>query len=145
MVYYDNISINTVFHDIFPKILGLPPMVPELPFPSRYINTAVTQSRWGVKMLWLVIKQVFVCTAVLLLYQRTVMRVCSGDPPHVDSSTWLTFQILRTDGKVSAWSRSFLRISDVRAQRRRQLLRLLPFEVRRKVKNNMLQFQIFSD
>jgi len=103
-------------------------------------------SRWRIKIPWLAIQQGFICTVGLFLQQRTVRRLCSVDPPHVDFSTWLyNLLIPRADGKVITCSRSFFRISEVRAQRRQQLLRLLPLEVWRKVKNNMLQFQIFLD
>lgn len=43
--------------------------------------------------------------------------------------------------KMVSWSGSFFCTSDVKARRKRQLLRLLPLEIRRKVKNNMLQLQ----
>lgn len=143
MVSYDNVIINAVSHDTVPKILGfLPPVVPELPLPSQNTNTAVLQEQMGNKN-------------TVLGNQTGVYLYCFSEDSWEHLQWWcptgglfpkiLTCFILRTDRSVIACRRPFFHISDVRAQTRRQPLRLLPFEVKRKVKNNILQFQIFSD
>lgn len=100
MASYDNVIINAVSHDMVPKILGF-----HLWFQScLFLHSTQTQqcckSRWGIKILWLVIKQVFICT--VFLFQRTVGSICSGDAHWWTFPQW--FAVVSYSGLTGEWS-----------------------------------------